>query len=125
MSIAQRDFDTAMGAAGYRVVRPETGDDLKKDDGKPRFDLIPAEAMIALAELFGIGARKYSDRKWEEGMKWGRLFRAMMSHSWKFWLGEDYDPVDGQHHLTSVAWCAMCLYTYFVRGSGTDDRPTT
>lgn len=103
--------------------RDETGDYLKKDDGKPRFDLIPAEPMFALAELYGIGAKKYSDRCWEEGMAWGRIFRAMMSHGWKWWRGEEYDQTDGQHHLISVAWCAFALYEYGTKGLGTDDRP--
>lgn len=94
----------------------------KADDGKPRFDLIPPEAMIALADLYRIGAEKYADRNWERGMTWGRMFRAMMSHAWKWWMGEEHDPVDGQHHLTSVAWCAIALYTWHVRGVGSDDR---
>lgn len=101
----------------------ESGDKMKKDDGKPRFDLIPAEAMFALAELYGTGARKYYDRCWEEGMSWGRLFRAMMSHGWKWWRGETHDDIDGQHHLIAVAWCAFALYCYEVRGIGEDNRP--
>lgn len=100
----------------------ETGDSSKKDTGKARYDLIPPEPLDALAELYGIGAAKYADRGWESGMKWGRIFAAMMRHSWKWWRGEKYDPVDGQHHLTAVAWCAFALYTYETRKDGEDDR---
>lgn len=98
---------------------------VKLDAGKPRYDLIPPEAMIAVADLFRIGAEKYGDRNWENGMSWGRIFRAMMSHAWLWWSGEEHDPVDRQHHLDSVIWCAMVLRTYIVRGPmhRYDDRP--
>lgn len=106
------------------MASPEVGDKLKKDFGKPRFDLIPAEAMHGLASLYERGARKYADRGWEEGMDFHRLFSAMERHAWKWFMGDDYDEVDGQHHLLSVAWCAIALYTYQCRGMEQfDDRP--
>ena len=55
-------------------------------------------------------------------MKWGRVFAAMLRHAWAFWRGESHDPVDGQHHLASVAWCAAALYEYERRKIGEDDR---
>src|SRR5581483_6939658 len=108
------------------LVKKETGDKSKKDAGKAPFALIPADALEALAELYGIGAAKYSPRGWEAGMDWSRIFSAMMRHAWKWWRGETYDEVDGQHHLISVAWCAFALFTYAeITGKGTDDRPGT
>lgn len=94
----------------------------KFDVGKPRYDLIPSEPLEALANLYGIGAKKYAERNWEKGMTWGRVFRALCSHTWKWWRGETYDKEDGQHHLIAVAWCAFALYTYEMRKIGTDDR---
>lgn len=96
-----------------------TKNDTEKLD---RFDLIPPEALVALAEVYGIGSRKYGDRNWERGMSWGRIFRAMISHAFKWWRGETYDPVDGQHHLSSVAWGAFTLFAYETRKAGKDDR---
>ena len=96
---------------------------IKYDEDKPRYDLIPPEALDGLARLFGMGAKKYSDRNWELGMGWSRIFAAMMRHAWKWFRGEAYDEQDGQHHLLSVIFCAMALYTYSVRNKGTDDRP--
>jgi len=96
---------------------------VKHDHGKARFDLIPPEPLWALADLYTKGAEKYEDRNWEKGMRWGRVFAALMRHAWKWWSGEEYDPEDGQHHLISVAWCAFALYTYFIRKIGEDDRP--
>lgn len=94
----------------------------KDDTGKLRYDLIPPEALEELARVYTIGAKKYSDRNWEKGMSWGRVFAAMMRHSWAWLRGETNDPVDGQHHLSSVAWCAFTLLTYEIRKVGTDDR---
>lgn len=94
----------------------------KDDAGKLRYDLIPPEALDAVAGVFSIGATKYGARNWEKGMSWGRVFAAMMRHAWAWWRGEERDPQDGQHHLDSVIWCAMVLRTYVARGVGTDDR---
>lgn len=101
----------------------ETGDHLRKDDGKIRFDLIPPEALFELAKLYTNGAKKYKDRGWEEGMSWGRCFGAMMRHAWKWMSGEDYDPETEVHHMAAVAWNAFAIFTYHKRNIGTDDRP--
>lgn len=100
----------------------EKGDDIKKDVGKLRFDLIPPHALEALVDLYGLGATKYQERGWEKGTTWGRYFSAMMRHGWAWWRGEKNDPVDGQHHLISVAWCAFALYEYERRKIGDDNR---
>lgn len=96
----------------------------KLDTGKPRFDLIPPEALEALAQLYTLGAAKYGDRNWEKGTTWGRFFRALMSHAWSWWRGQRCDPVDGQNHMIAVAWNAFALYIYEERKLGKDDRFT-
>lgn len=97
----------------------------KDDGGKLRYDLIPADALDELARVYTIGANKYADRNWERGMKWGRIFGALMRHSWAFWRGERSDPTDGQHHMASVAWCALALLAFDMRAAGEDDREIT
>lgn len=95
----------------------------KNDEKKPRWELIPSEALEALAQLYGTGALKYGDNNWRGGMRWGRVFRALCSHAWAWWRGEKFDPEDGQHHLIAVAWNAFTLYMYELKTAGTDDRP--
>jgi len=99
----------------------------KKDDGgKPRWDLLPPDAMDELVRLYTAGADKYGEYNWAKGMSWSRVFAAMMRHAWSFWRGEnlDTDPVGAkQHHMASVAWCALTLLAYTLRKAGTDDRP--
>lgn len=95
----------------------------RKDDAdKLRFDLIPPRPLELVAEVYTIGAKKYADRNWEKGLKWGRVFAAMMRHAWKWWRGEQRDP-DGQHHLASVVWCALALMEYELTHPELDDRP--
>lgn len=94
----------------------------KFDDGKLRYDLIPPRPLQELARVYTIGARKYDDRNWEKGIKWGRIFAAMMRHAWAWMIGERWDPVDGQHHLASVAWCAFALMEFESTHPELDDR---
>ena len=109
----KRDKLAAMQATGGK----------KNDESKPRYDLIPPDAIEAVAHVFRIGAQKYGERDWEKGLKWGRVFRAMMSHAWAFWRGETHDKEDGQEHLASVAWCALVLLSYDRHCREWDDRP--
>jgi|TARA_R110000744_G_scaffold155563_2_gene270904 hypothetical protein len=98
------------------------GTKFDKGEDKLRYDLIPVYPLAELARVYTIGAKKYDDRNWEKGLHWGRVFRALCSHAWKWWGGEKYDSEDGQHHLASVAWCALALIEYERTSKGTDDR---
>jgi hypothetical protein len=98
----------------------------KLDARKNRYDLISADALDELARVYSIGAAKYTDRQWEQGIQFGRVFAAMMRHSWKWMRGEELDQEDGQRHLASVAWCALALLHYSlnpVKYGKFDDRP--
>lgn len=95
----------------------------KDDAGKLRFDLIPPEGLEVLADVYTVGAKKYDDHNWRRGgLTYGRIFAAMMRHAWAWWRGEQYDPVDGQHHLGSVAWCAISLIVLEKEKPDDDDR---
>lgn len=98
------------------------GKAVKFDTGKLRFDLIPPECTKELARVYTIGANKYGDDNWRQGMEWKRIVGALERHlnAWK--LGERYDQTDGQEHLASVAWCAFSLLYYQMYNIGKDDR---
>ena len=95
----------------------------KFDSKKPRTDLIPVAPLMSLADLYRMGADKYADRNWEQGMEYSRLYGALLRHLFKWWGGEEIDKEDGQHHLDSVAFCALGLREYTIKNTGTDDRP--
>lgn len=100
----------------------EDGPALKYDAGKPRYDLIPAYALLELAKVYEFGVRKYSDRNWEKGLNFGQVFRSIMSHSWAFWRGEEFDEESRLHHMAHAAWNCLALLEYCCTGKGTDDR---
>lgn len=105
-----------------RMVDPETGGE--KGVKLARFSLIPSEFLWALAEHYGIGARKYDDKNWERGYKWSFSLDALQRHLHQWILGETKDPETGSNHLIAVAWHACALFIFQTRSLGTDDIHT-
>ena len=139
-TVARRPAESTLrgGAIGAPIPVPNRSDimevqqgvdkdasGVKYDEGKLRFDLLPVRPLEEVARVYTIGAKKYADRNWEKGLQWGRVFAAMMRHAWAWWRGEKHDPKDGQHHLASVAWCALALMEYEETHQELDDRPAT
>jgi hypothetical protein len=109
---------------------PGDGQGFRYDATKlARYDLIPPEALEALAIFYGQaggpvgGPALYPERNWERGMAWCRCFTSLMRHAWKWLRKEDFDQKTGAHHMIAVAWNALALYTYYVREIGDDNRP--
>ena len=95
----------------------------RKDDmGKLRYDLIPVRPLADLAEVYTVGAKTYTDRNWEQGIKWSRILAAMFRHLEAFRGGENRDKESGCYHLASVAWGAFALLEYQRTHPDLDDR---
>lgn len=108
----------------FERIRAELAEGGRKDDAnKPRMDLIPPEAIFALAAVLTFGADKYDARNWEKGLSWGRVFAAMMRHGWAWMRNRKPDPETGLSHMAHVLCCAAFLVTFEARGIGEDDRP--
>ena len=96
----------------------------KDDHDKERMDLIPPEAVFALARVLTYGAAKYEDRNWEKGMAWSRPYAALMRHMLAWWGGEDKDPETRYSHLWHALCCVVFLVAYEEWGMDEfDDRP--
>lgn len=94
---------------------------------KPRMDLIPWDAVEAIAEHFGTSAAKYPDRDWEEHIpeyQWSVYIAAAFRHLARFAQGEDRDE-KGYLHATAFATNALMLLAYVLRGHPGDNRPHT
>jgi len=94
----------------------------KYDADKLPYSAIPPKPLKELVKVYLIGAKKYGMDNWRSGITWSRIFSAMMRHAWDWWDGEEYDQEDGQHHLSSIAWCAFTLLEYIKTHPELDDR---
>ena len=104
----------------------------KDDSGKVRLELVPPELLFAVGTILTFGAKKYADRNWEHGMKWSRVFGALMRHLWAWWAGAApstrnfaFGQIDGEtgySHLWHAGCCIAFLITYEERRVGDDDR---
>lgn len=96
----------------------------KDDQEKVRLELVPPELITGVGEVLTFGAKKYEDRNWEKGMKWGRVYGALMRHLWSWWAPweDDCDPETGLSHLWHAGCCIAFLITYEARQIGEDDR---
>mgnify|MGYP001561776476 FL=1 len=103
-------------------VAAESG--IKHDNEKLRLDLLPFDALMEVAEVYSMGAKKYSDRNWEKGLSYMRVVGALLRHLFAWILGEERATDDKQRHLASVVWCGLALLTYELREMKEfDDRP--
>ena len=93
----------------------------KNDQEKPRLELIPPEFIFAVGEIFSFGAKKYGDNNWALGMKWSRVFGALMRHLWAWWRGDLHDAETGKSHLWHAAANLAFLIVYESRHIGIDD----
>lgn len=71
---------------------------IKHDQGKPRMDLLPMDALVEVAKVLTFGAAKYGDHNWEKGIEVNRLRAAQLRHDAAVEMGEMIDPESGLLH---------------------------
>lgn len=119
--------------------------------GKTRYELIPPNALKALADVYTRGAHKYSVYKdssgrlidgkdipfedspkyelvedgvhnWRKGMSWTGIMDSTKRHIEAFRLGEDFDEEMSTYHLGNAAWGLFTLLEYYKIAPQFDDR---
>jgi hypothetical protein len=95
---------------------------IKHDHGKPRMELVPAEGLELVAQVFSFGASKYGDYNWAGGLKVSRLVGAALRHIFAFLRGETNDPESGLPHLAHAGCGLLMAITMMVRKPEMDDR---
>lgn len=89
----------------------------RKNQGKLRVDLIPPEQIVELARAFTAGAAKYGPSNWlESPVKFSTNLASLGRHLLKLKLGEDFDEETGCRHAALVAWNALAILSYQLRG---------
>jgi hypothetical protein len=96
----------------------------KHDRGKRPWHLIPWDGLGPAVDVLRMGAAKYGERNWEQGIKYSRLFAATMRHLTAWWESEDKDPESGLSPLAHALCDVLFLLAFVVRGrTDLDDRP--
>lgn len=73
--------------------------DLKADQGKLRYDLIPVTALEGIAEIFTYGSKKYDEFNWYKSLQPMRYYAAAMRHIMACQSGQKIDPESGLKHI--------------------------
>lgn len=92
--------------SGKRQEYP-TGARRDTEDGKPRFDLIPVDALRRVADLYARGAAKYDDWNWTKGISKQRCYGSALRHIYQFALGEKTED-----HLAAAVFNLLALMHY-------------
>lgn len=82
---------------------------MKFDNDKNRLDLISPGFLEGLGRVLTHGAKKYEANNWKKGIKYDRVYGALLRHLNAWWGGEDIDPESGDSHLYHAGCCIMML----------------
>lgn len=94
----------------------------KFDQGKPRVSLVMmSRALLEVAKVGTMGAEKYGDHNFRDGMEWSRIVDADLRHLLEFLSGNRIDDESKLTHLAHHAWNALTLLEYELNNVGTDD----
>ena len=88
----------------------QTGANRDVNEGKGRFDLLPPQAIRALAIHYQKGCQKYGERNWEKGIPISRYIDSAIRHLFQF-----LDGLDDENHLISAAWNIISAYETILR----------
>ena len=87
-------------------------------EGKGRFDLLPLNAVWAVAKHCERGALKYGEHNVDKGIPVHSLFDSAIRHAFKWFLGWDDEP-----HLEAACWNLLWALEMMLTKPEMDDRP--
>jgi len=98
---------------------------MKFDEGKAPLALIPPEALLEIAEVFGFGAEKYGTNNWrDDGYKTSKLrtYSSIQRHLNAWLSGKDLDKESGKSHLSHAVTQLIILMIHCIDHPELDDR---
>jgi len=85
-------------------------DSTHDDGGKLMVDLVPAEAILAVAEVLTYGATKYPANSWRETPDAvNRYYASALRHLYAWQTGEQQDKESGLSHLAHATTNLMFM----------------
>lgn len=92
---------------------------------KPGLSLVPGTALMMLAKVMALGAKKYGAYNWRvTEVRASVYIDALLRHVYQWWDGEDIDPESGAPHLAHAMACLAIILDALAQGTLIDDRPT-
>jgi hypothetical protein len=91
---------------------------------KTPMHLVPPSALLEVANVFGLGAKKYGPYNWREHAVSSSVYQAAaLRHLMAWWDGENCDPESGQSHLAHAIACLSIIIDAAKHQKLNDDRP--
>lgn len=112
--------ESELKTALQNETKAETGK--KFDDDKPPMELLSHRALVEIAKVFGMGAKKYGKYNYRNGIAWTRIIGAAYRHLGQFNAGEDLDSESGVSHIAHLGCCVVMLLDYIAEHPKLDDR---
>lgn len=91
----------------------------KNDGEKPRWDLLPFDAVETVVRVLSFGAKRYGPWNWvnvKNNPGQDRYLAAMLRHLSAYAQGQWLDSESGLPHLAHVACSALFLISQHLRG---------
>lgn len=114
----------AEARARLKLTPPDSNPKTRFGMAKPPIGLIPATALVQIAESFRLGAEKYGPANWRvDPVSASTYVNAALRHLLQWQDGESQDPESGVSHLAHVAACVAIIMDAETCGTLLDDRP--
>lgn len=124
MSLADREFKLCGRVSAEANSLPDDNPKTAFGVQKAPMHLIPPPAMLAVAEVFGLGAKKYGAYNWREKTVSSSVYQAAaLRHLMAWWDGENIDPESNQSHLAHAMACLAIILDAEKHQKLNDDRP--
>ncbi len=99
---------------------------IKHNGDKIRMDLLPFEALEAVAEVLTFGARKYAENGWQQiDHAENRYTAALLRHLVAIQRGEKYDAESGLSHAAHMATNALFILWFEIQKEKENDNGLT
>lgn len=127
MSLDRQYYDDQDKLATERVPAvplPDTNPKSAFGMKKPPMHLIPQTALVQLAGVMELGAKKYQPYNWRTSSVAATVYvSAALRHIAQYLDGENIDEESGESHISHAMACCAILLDAAATGNLIDDRP--
>lgn len=109
--------------SGQEVEQRVTSNTGGQKGSKPaQLAFLPEAGLLAVGEVAGMGAKKYTPHNYRKGYPWSLSLNALYRHVLAFQAGEDTDSESGLPHMAHASWHALALVQFMQDHPEFDDR---